>query len=101
MGANTALFTVMHAAFFRPLPIADPARVTNVYLEIREAAARASVGSRYFVSFPEYQEIRRGAATAEVAGIKDVELSWNGSRGRTVRAQLVSDNLLPLIGARP
>ncbi len=101
MGANTALFTVMHSALFRPLPVADPGTLRNVYLQLEHSARRASFGSPSFVSFREFIDIRAGTNAADIAGISAAEVSWRGLAGRSVRAQLVSENLLPMIGARP
>ena len=101
MGANTSLFTVMHAVMFRPLPIVDPGAVRNVYLELRDSKSRSSYGSSAFASFREFQEIERTATTADIAGVAETELSWRGAQNKPVHAQLVSSGLLPLIGARP
>jgi predicted permease len=101
MGANTALFTVMHGLLLRPLPIADPGSMRNVYLEVRDSRSRSGYGSPAFVSFAEFQAIKAGAQSAQIAGIAPIDLSWRGTANRSVRAQLVSANLLPLIGARP
>lgn len=101
MGANAGLFTVMHAVLFRPLPVVAPGTVRNVYLTVEGARSRSGYGSSSFVSFREFQAIRHGGTTADIAGIAEADVSWRGRPDRLVRAQLVSDNLLPLIGARP
>ncbi|MFN0178413.1 MAG: ADOP family duplicated permease [Gemmatimonadales bacterium] len=101
MGANTALFTVMHGLLLRPLPIADPGSMRNVYLEVDGSRSRSGYGSSAFVSFVEFQAIQAGAQSAEIAGIAPIDLSWRGTSNRAIRAQLVSANLLALIGARP
>lgn len=101
MGANTALFTLMHGLLFRPLPIADPDRAWNVYFTIENTNQRSGFGSSSYVSFVEYQFMRSQASTADVAGIAPIEMSFRGGTTASVSAQMVSDNLLSLIGARP
>jgi predicted permease len=103
MGFNTTLFSVVYGALFRPLPVADPGTLFNVYVEPRGLNQRASYNSQAFQSFTEFTEIREGSTTSEVAGIQGTEVTWKGTgaTNRSVRAQLVSDNLLSMIGARP
>lgn len=101
MGANTSLYTVMHAMLFRPLPVADPGTLRNVYLRLEHPTKRGSFGSPSYTSFAEMEAIRAGSTLADIAGIAEAEVSWRGGTGRPLRAQLVSDNLLPLLGARP
>ncbi len=101
MGFNTTLFTAMHAVFFRPLPVVAPHSLRNLYVEPTGMRNRASFGASVFSTFEEFRQIRSESKTAEVAGIAATEVSWRGATSRSVQAQLVSDNLLPLIGARP
>ena len=101
MGANAGLFTLMHAVLFRPLPVTDAGTMRNIYFNVDGSRPRKGFGSSSFISFREFQDIRTAAAAADLAGIAQADVSWRGLPGRAIRAQLVSDNLLPLIGARP
>jgi putative ABC transport system permease protein len=99
IGVNTVLFSLVYGAILRPLPVAEPDSIRNVFLTTRGPGQRAHFGSQYLVSFPEFNHIRTHARTAEVAGVAEAGLSWQGNG--TLRAQLATDNLLPLIGAKP
>ncbi len=103
MGFNTTLFTVMYAALFRPLPVANAATLRNIYVEARGFQQRSGFGSSSFQTFQEFTQIRETSSTSEVAGIAPADVSWRGpgTVSRSMQAQLVSDNLLALIGARP
>lgn len=103
MGFNTTLFTVIHGAMFRPLPVAEPESLRNVYVQAQGLRQRSSYNSQSFQSFPEFTQIREGSTTAEVAGIQGIEVTWKneGGANRSIQAQLVSDNLLLMLGARP
>ncbi|MCU1237396.1 MAG: hypothetical protein JWP63_5363 [Candidatus Solibacter sp.] len=100
IGVNTALFSVVYGVLFRPLPVRDPGTVRNVHLLTTGEGDRSSYGSRYFVSFAEFQAMRPEARTAELAAVSEA-----GATARFAPAglhlQLVSDNLLPMLGARP
>ena len=101
MGFNTTLFTAMYGVMFRPLPVTDPGSLRNIYTQSHGLKDRSSYGSSAFSTFEEFRQIRAGSSTAEVAGIASAEVTWRGVTSRSIQAQLVSDNLLPLIGARP
>lgn len=100
IGVNTALFSVVYGILFRPLPVADAGAIRIVYMNVRGEGSRSFHGSSYFVSFPEFVHLRANAKTAELAGISEAGLSAPFA-SEALHAQLVSDNLLPLMGAHP
>ena len=79
----------------------DPGTIRNVFMETRGDGARGTHGTPSVVSFAEFTFMRAHAQTAELAAISEAELSCKCSADGTLGAQLVSDNLLPLIGATP
>ena len=101
VGANAALFTILYGMALRPLPVKDPATIRNVFVETEGTGPRGQYGSRYFVSYDEFNFLRGHARTAELAAVAEQKLSWKNSRSGPLYAQLVSGNLLPLIGGRP
>jgi len=56
IGFNTALFTVVDSLLFRPLPVAHPDRLVDVY-----TSATAARGGQFSTSsYPDYQDLRSG-----------------------------------------
>lgn len=100
MGMNTAFFSLVNAVAFRPIPARDPATLRNVWLDTRGDGSRSSYGSQYNVSWVEYKAMRENAKLADLAVAAQVEMTYKES-GRALRAELCSDNLLPLLGGHP
>jgi hypothetical protein len=68
IGANVALFTVINAAFLRPLPFRDPQRLVFLYASY-PGLSRADLAN---FSFPDFEDGRRGAVSfASVAAHTD------------------------------
>src|SRR5215469_8775720 len=58
IGANTAIFTVINAVFFHPIPVKDPARLVQIFtIDQRKALANNFFPS----SYPNNQDIQRRA----------------------------------------
>src|SRR6187401_3507693 len=52
IGFNTALFSVVDALLFRPLPVSDPSAIVDVY-------TKSSDGDTYATSsYPDYQDFK-------------------------------------------
>ena len=101
VGVNTAIFSVFYAMILRPLPVKNAATLRNVYVATHGKGDRMFLGSLYFVSFDEFKYMRSHSRTAELAGISEAQVSWQSRKKTNIHAELVSDNLLPVIGARP
>lgn len=101
IGFNAGLFSLLYSLMARPLPVPNAADLVNVYMATRGDGNRATYGYPTFVSWPEFNYFRAMSKTAEIAGCHEGELSWKGQEKVRVRAQLVSDNLLPLVGVAP
>jgi predicted permease len=54
IGANTAIFTLMHTALWKPLPVARPG-------ELYRLAHTAHIEDGWSFSWPQYQELRKAA----------------------------------------
>jgi putative ABC transport system permease protein len=100
IGVNTTLFSLVYGVLFRPLPVRNPETIRNVYMSTRGPGGRKMYGTQYFLSFDEYRSVRSQSRTAELAAVAEA-----GATARFAPAglhlQLASDNLLPMIGARP
>ena len=98
IGANTAVFSVMHAATIKPLPYADPGRLVRVWETTPE-------GGRFSASDPNYIDFaERTRSFAEFAAARDVSLTLLGEGdGDPVRLDglAVTRNFFRTLGVRP
>jgi predicted permease len=100
IAVNTAMFSLVYSVLFRPLPVHDPAAIRNIYVRAETATSRAIFGSQWFVSFAEFNYLRDHSRTTDLAAISEANLSTPLS-STPLYTQLVSDNLLPMLGAQP
>jgi putative ABC transport system permease protein len=97
IGANTAIFSVVHAMLLEPLPYRDADRLLFVWLD------RSDVGyPRGPLSWPDLKDLREGSRTcASFGGIwatGTVALTGNGDPEQ-LRAALVTTNFFNVLGA--
>lgn len=96
IGANAALFSVVHAVLLKPLPFAQPDELYSIW-------SRHTSTDRYPFSLPEFCDYRdRATSLAAVAGVA----AWSGNlagEGATERipGQRVSGNFFEMLGAVP
>src|SRR5512139_2229290 len=98
IGANTAMFALIHATLLKPLPYKDPDRLVLV---------RRTLPSHVLMwnSAPDYYDYREQVAGFEVLarcgiGAGRVTLT-GGQRPERVPALAVSDDLLSMLGVNP
>ena len=96
IGANTAVFTVVHAVLLRPLPYEDPSRVV-VLTEQTPQFPTASV-TRY--NYDDWRTRSRSFTAMGAARSLSLTVSGSGEPER-VAAKMISASLLPLLGVRP
>jgi putative ABC transport system permease protein len=100
IGATTAIFSVVDAVLWKPLPFRDPARVLVIW-EKTPAHHRF----RMFVAPFNFREWQ-AAGTLEVAALLDVHLSLTGGPNGAVepeelRIELFTAGMFPLLGVQP
>src|SRR5829696_1794449 len=94
IGFNTALFSIVDALLFRPLPIADPARIVDVY-------TRGGDGDTYgTTSYPDFLDFRaRNAVFADMLGYSpSIGALKAGDRSRMALGEVVTGNYFQLLG---
>ena len=96
IGANVAIFTVVHAVLIRPLPFPHPDRLVRV-----AADAKATGGRNIGISQPELEDLRSRAGVFEgVSAIWPVSASFlGGQRPERVEVLATSANYFRLLGA--
>jgi putative ABC transport system permease protein len=96
IGANTAVFTVVHAVLLRPLPYQDPSRVV-VLTEQTPQFPSLSV-TRY--NYDEWRARSRSFSAMGAVRSTNATLSGSGDPER-VPVKMITASLLPLLGVQP
>ncbi|MFI5169901.1 MAG: ABC transporter permease, partial [Vicinamibacterales bacterium] len=96
IGANAALFSVVHAVLLKPLPFADPDEVYAIW-------SHHTSTERYPVSLPEFCDFRdRNRTLAALAGVANWTANLVGEEATERLPGLrVSGNFFELLGAVP
>jgi macrolide transport system ATP-binding/permease protein len=97
IGFNTALFTLVDAVLFRPLPVDRPDRLVDVYTS-------ASDGDTYSTSsYPDYLDFKaQNQVFTDVLGWSPSFAALNaGDRPRLALGEVVTGNYFALLGIKP
>jgi putative ABC transport system permease protein len=96
IGANSAVFSVVHSVLLRPLPYSEPGRLVNVY-------GRYPDFGRTSTSLPDFQDLRAGTRSFEQMAARHASgfvLTGEGEPERVI-ADRITANFLPTLGVRP
>src|SRR5678815_3720433 len=74
IGANLAIFTVVHAVLLRPLPIHEPDRVVRIFDDLTGAGARDAG-----MSVPEMQDIEKSGVFTQASAIWPISCALGGA----------------------
>ena len=98
IGANTAMFSVLHAVLLRPLPYQSPEQLATLWTEDPVRNLREGRSSLWDV-----EEWRRQSQTfADMATFDSVSTTLTGADGvEQVAAASISPNLLAILGVQP
>jgi len=91
-GAAGTVFSLVNAVLLQPLPWRSPEAIGLVW-------AVTPAGTRTWLSFPEFEELRRTFASAGLSDLRSV-MTWEGG-ARELQALAVSHNLFALLGGEP
>jgi predicted permease len=97
IGANTTIFSLVHAILLRPLPVADPASLLAVN------TVDAHNPGYLLVSYPNYKDFRdRNQVFSSLLLYSNVPVNLTGlGEPRPVIAQLVTANYFRALGVNP
>jgi predicted permease len=98
IGVNSALFSIMYASLFAPLPYPKPDRLVQVQTTI-SSAGKAPQSFPYW-SYPRFELLRNdNRIFTEIAAIhKNTVIVSGKESAERVEAELVSANYFPLLG---
>jgi putative ABC transport system permease protein len=99
IGANTAIFSVVHAVLLRAAPIRDIDRVALVWETDRNTGT-----TREPASLPDFLDLQQRSRTFETMGVlmaDELNLTPASGEPRRLAALHVSSELLPMLGLRP
>jgi predicted permease len=99
IGANLAIFQLLHAVLFGRLPVSAPDQIYSLH------AVKSPFDAQWFFSYSAYQRLHSEAAgTAPViahSGISEGLMKGPGHSGEHIRFQLVSANFFDVLGLSP
>ena len=99
IGANTAIFSVVHALLLRPLPYADAERLAILW----NRSPGLGIAEDWF-STAQYFDIKTNIDAFRAVAIAigaNYNLTGDGGEPERVGTLRVSSNLLPMLGAQP
>jgi len=103
IGANTAIFTVINAVFFHPIPVKDPADLVEIFT-VDQRKFFGLTNNLFPTSFPNADDIQKrvqsfDGLTIHSFGFTAISLTVNGQPSQYF-AQLVSGNFFDVLGVR-
>ncbi|HEY2115238.1 MAG TPA: ABC transporter permease [Candidatus Angelobacter sp.] len=101
IGANTAIFTVVNAVFFHPIPVKDPARLVEIFT-IDQRKFFGLTNNFFPTSYPNAQDIQQRAQSFDGMTVyaflfTPVSMTVNGQPNQYF-AQLSSGNYFDVLG---
>lgn len=95
MGANTAIFSVVHAVLLRPLPVREPGQL----MLLHETSTARNIDTSA-ASVPNYLSWKERARSLELAAFSGQTLTWTGTeRPERLEALAATASFLPVLGA--
>jgi putative ABC transport system permease protein len=97
IGANTAMFSVVHAVLLTPLPFDRPAELTMVWVDNRVQGWRRDI-----TSYPNFLDWRQNQSFQSLAAYRPLSVSLTtGGEPIEVQAAEVSASFFPTLGVAP
>jgi predicted permease len=97
IGANTAIFTLLNAVFFQPLPVTDISRLVAVFTVSSDIPGYLPISQPNFVDYRD-----QGGVFSGLALVSQLTLSLSGGgHPEQVSGQMVSARYFEILGVRP
>jgi putative ABC transport system permease protein len=96
IGANLTMFSLMRAVLWRPLPYPEPNRIVVIQVDARNRKDTGATMGEVF----DLKQRSRTLEQVSMVNTVDANIEYAGEMEH-VTAASVSDDLLPLLGARP
>ncbi len=97
IGANTAIFSIVNAVLFKPLPYDKPAELVRVFTTQKDGVTPAAVSYPDFLDFREREDLFAGAMAHTAAVVSVI----NADGSKVVFAEYVSANFFTVLGLSP
>src|SRR6516162_4942197 len=101
IGANTAIFSVVHAVLLEPLPFRDPQRLVQIWHVPPQSSfpgmTRFAVSAANFLDWQKQNHVFEEMALISGAGF---DITGDG-KPESIRAGSVSANFFPVLGVQP
>jgi len=101
IGANTAIFTLLHASLWTPLPVTDPKEIFH----LMRASSEGDFAGEFSYSYPLFQQFSKiGSPWGEVFATETVgsgTLGLNGASNERVAGEAVSGNFFSVLNVGP
>src|SRR5215469_8402305 len=100
IGANTAVFSLVHAVILKPLPFRDPAQLITVWDAYPPQVEKAGISPAELTDWQRQSDLLSESAWCRYV---PASLALTGAAGDAweVQATLISPALLPMLGAAP
>jgi predicted permease len=96
IGANLTMFSLMRAVLWRPLPYPEPNRIVMIQVDARNVPNTGATPGEVL----DLKQRSRSFEQVSMIELVDANLEYQGEAERVAAAR-VSDDFLPLLGARP
>jgi putative ABC transport system permease protein len=97
IGANTAIFSAIHAILLRPLPYKDPGRLAQLWMDNRRLGLHVDL-----TSYPNYEDWKRNRVFDDLAGFVPTDGILTGlEEPARIPDAVVTANLFSVLGVQP
>jgi predicted permease len=97
IGANTAIFSAIHAVLLRPLPYKDPGRLAFLWMDNRRLGLHEDL-----TSYPNFEDWKKNRSFEDLAGFVPTDSIMSAlEEPARVPDALITSNLFSVLGVQP